>query len=98
MDIDFTYTRAMRSADKLDRLAKKLDRVASNSLENCESSLMSSWESENMQMFCRKSQRLRDKISREASDVLKVAETIRRVATEMKIAEERARSIAGVNG
>ncbi len=96
MNIDFAYEKAMTSADEIERLAKQLEQSASDNLEGVMGEMRSVWESENADAFCEKSRQLQTKLNKTASDLCKVAVSIRDIAHKMRAAELSAENIARV--
>lgn len=92
--IIFNYERAMKQADKLDSIAKEVDRLANTSLPNTLGLLRTAWLSDNSPQFCSKVEKVREDIHGEASDIRKAAQSIRTIANAIKKAELSALAIA----
>lgn len=93
-EILFNYRQAIRQADKLDDLAKKLERLANEKMGDTIGQLKSSWQSDNSPQYYSKAGKVQEEIKTTAGNVKKIADAIRTTAEAVKDAELRAREIA----
>lgn len=93
-EIRIDFEQALRQADKLDEIARKLDRISKNSMENSMQTLSSAWKGANAAAFLRKEDHLQQDISKTARNVRDIADDIRTIARQIYDAEMRAWWIA----
>jgi uncharacterized protein YukE len=93
-EILFNYRQAIRQADKLDEVAKKLEKLQADKLGNTIGTLKNAWRSDNSQQYYNKAARVQDEIRVTAGNVKQIARAIRTTAEAVKQAELRALEIA----
>lgn len=93
-EILFNYRQAIRQADRLDDIAKKLSRLTSNQMNSTIGTLKSAWKSDNSPQYYSKMSKVQEDIKDDASDLKKIAQAIRDTAEQIKQAELRALEIA----
>mgnify|MGYP003292541133 CR=1 FL=1 len=92
--IEFDFQQAIKRAEELEDIAADMRKLADEELETSLQSLSVAWKGEAANAYLNKGTRLRDKILKSASDLIKTASTIRRVAKRTYDAEKRAYQIA----
>lgn len=93
-EILFNYTQAMKQAERLDEVAQKLNRLASDKMANTTYSLKTAWQSDNSPQYFRKMELVQDRIKENYVNIQKVAQSIRTTAENMKRAELKALEIS----
>lgn len=93
-EILFDYSQAIKQASKLDEIARKLDRLASDKMENTVGSLRSAWQSDSSQQYYNKVGKVQGDMRATAGKIKTIAQSIRTTADAVKRAEQRALEIA----
>lgn len=93
-EIRIDFQQAMRQADRLDEIAKKLERVSKNSMEDSMQNLSSAWKGNNASAFLRKEEHLQKDIYVTAGNIREIADDIRQIAGRIYEAEMAAWRIA----
>lgn len=93
-EIVFNYRQALRQADKLDEIARKIEKLAAEKIDNTTGNLKSVWKSDNSSQYCGKVVEVQRGIRWNAASIRKVANSIRETAENIKRAELRALEIA----
>ncbi|MCD7716110.1 MAG: WXG100 family type VII secretion target [Lachnospiraceae bacterium] len=88
IQIDFSKTK--KQADNLESLAKQLETLAGNSLENSLVSINVSWSGESAQEYLNKGRQLEEQIKKSASSLRSIAQVIRQTAQTTYEAERLA--------
>lgn len=95
-EIIFNYNQAIKQANKLDRLADKIEKLSSEKLETTVGHLKTAWQSDNSIQYYRKVGKVQSDITKTAKDIKKIADSIRTTAEAVKSAELKALEIAQV--
>lgn len=90
--IDFTKTQ--KQADTLETLAKQLETLAGDSLENSLVSINASWSGESAQEYLNKGRQLEEQIKKSAANLRSIAQVIRQTAQATYEAERLALVLA----
>ena len=93
-EILFNYAQAMKQADRLDDVARRIERLATDKMESTTGALKSAWQSDSSPQYIRKMGTVQDEIKGNARNIKKVAQRIRTTAEGIKRAELRALEIA----
>lgn len=96
MAIVFEYITTMRQADKLDELAQKLKNIANDDLEEILMEVDRGWKGENARKFLDKGDRMRNKVLTSSQNLKNIADTMRKMANNIKESEERAARLASM--
>ena len=96
--IEFDYDRAISQANRLENVAEDMKRLANSSVNNSLQEINASWTGENATAYIQKGYRLQEQISKTASELMIISESIRRVAERIKRAEDHAKSVVGHGG
>lgn len=93
-EIEMDFANAKKQADELDGVAKNIEKMISNEYEPCMSSISANWKGDNAEAYVLKGNKLKEKIAKTATNLRKVAETIRTIAKNTYEAEKVAYEIA----
>ena len=96
--INLDYQKAIRQADELDAVARDLDSLANNDFQGCLRNVSANWKGENSQAYIRKGNKLKSDINKSATQLRRVASTIRVIARNTRQADINARNIALLSG
>lgn len=91
--IQFEYERAIRQAERLEQLAQSIQSGVATDLEATMDELQIGWRGETATEYITKGFELKNKIERVSNDLVKAADTIRRVAKRIRDAELAALAI-----
>ncbi len=91
--IQMDFKKAMEAAEKLRSIARRMDDNASD-LAGTMTSINSSWDGENSELYLAKGQKVQGNISTTASGIRKVADAVERIAIRTRDAEIAAINIA----
>ncbi len=93
-EIYMDYNAAIRQAERLESIARKVRSMGQESMSSTFNSIRASWTGENSEAFLDKGNVLKSKVLRVADDVAKTARVIREIAERTKNAELEAIRIA----
>lgn len=93
-EILFNYAQAMKQADQLDDVARKIGRLATDKMESTTGALKAAWQSDCSPQYIQKMGAVQDEIKGSASSIRKVAQSIRTTAERIRRAELRALEVA----
>ncbi len=93
-DINFTYERAIRQAERLEALSARLQRASGQDMERMLDALQRAWRSESTPAYLRKGEKVEAQIQTLSKELKKTARAIRDIAEELRAAELEARRIA----
>ncbi len=93
-EILFNYRQAIKQAEKLEQLSKRLNSVADRSMEPAIATLRSAWRSDHSEQYYSKAGIAKDNINKSAANLNTIAASIRRVAKAVRDAELRALEVA----
>lgn len=93
-EIYFNYNRAMEQANRLDDIGRQLDKQSDNKMEEILNNVRSAWESDNSAQYVKKGQKVQNDIKTTADNLHRIAETIRKIANQIREAELEAWRIA----
>ena len=94
MAILFDYDATMRQAQTLEELAGKIKNIADNDLEEILSGINQGWQFENATKFLQKGDAMKGKVRISGEDLQNIANTMRKMAENIKTAEEQAAAVA----
>lgn len=92
--IQMDFQKAKDQADKLERIARDLNRVADNDMSGCMRDVSANWKGENAKLYVNKGYVVAENIRTIASGLMRAAATVRTIAQETYNAERRALEIA----
>lgn len=93
-EIEMNFAKAKRQADDLDNVARKIENMLNNEYEPCMNGISANWKGENANAYIKKGNALKTKIEKSASNLKKVANTIRVIAKNTYDAEKAAYELA----
>lgn len=93
-EILFNYRQAIKQADRLEEIAKKVEKLATNNMSNSLGNLRMAWKSDSSSQYFNKMSKVQGDIKKDAQNLRKVAQSIRKTAESVKTAELRALEIA----
>ena len=93
-EIYFNYNQAINQARRLEDIARNVERLSNNDMNNTVSEIQTAWQSDSSRAYISKAQRVQGNIVKDAAKVRKVASTIRDTAERIKNAELAALEIA----
>ncbi len=93
-EIYFQYNSAVRQAQKLDEIARKLEKLSTDKMNSTLRSLKAAWQSDNSAQYYQKAGKAQEDVKETASQIRKIADGIRTTAEAVKNAELRALEIA----
>ncbi|MCI8515291.1 MAG: hypothetical protein HFG75_00155 [Hungatella sp.] len=93
-EILFNYKQAIRQAEKLESIGRKLEQLAKDRLADTIGQLKSVWQSDSSPEYYSKAGKVQEEIGTTAASVKKIAQAIRTTAEAVKEAELRALEIA----
>ena len=93
-EIRMKFKAAMAMADRLQELAGKMRNLADERCYGTLRNISNSWKGENADAYLRKGEKVKEKMSRTASDLDNAAGTVRTIARNTYAAEMRAWEIA----
>lgn len=92
--IEFDFRQALGQADKIERIAEKLERLSSTEFGNTMQDLSVGWKGENASQYLLKGDRLQKKMNKSVGELYSVATDIRKIARRIHDAEMAALAIA----
>lgn len=92
--IKMDYNHAMAEADKLERIAKKMDQLMQNNFKNCMERIASDWRSESSTKYKNKGNKVIGNVGTLSKDLKKTAQTVRKIAKNTYQAEKHALELA----
>lgn len=92
--IQMNFQRAKSQADKLERIARDLSRVADNDMSGCMRDVSANWKGENAKIYVNKGYAVAENIRSIASGLNQAAATVRTIAQNTYNAERRALELA----
>ena len=92
--IRLEFGQAIRQANKLEEIASKIDRIASNDLTDCMRRVANDWKSESSTSFQKKGQQVTANLKCIAKEYKKAADVVRRIANNTYNAEMTALELA----
>lgn len=93
-EVLFNYNQAMAQARRLDTLAKQVELLSRNKIEDTKSRLRVAWQSDNSSAYLGKVEIVQNSIYDSAKKIRNIAQGIRTIAESVKAAELRAIEIA----
>ena len=93
-EILFNYRQAIRQAEKLEEVAKKLNKLGTDKMGNSIGTLKSAWQSDNSGAYYSKAIKVQGEIQTTAKNIRQIAQAIRSTAEAVRNAELRALEIA----
>lgn len=93
-EILFNYQQSIQQADRLEDIARTVDRLANNRMGETIDGLRAGWQSDSSPRFYNKIGQVQRDIRAHAENIRRVAKSIRTIAEEIKRAELRALEIA----
>ena len=92
--INMNYQKMLKQAEKLEKAADLLKKAAGNHLESGLTNLSSAWRSDTANGFLSKGDSIQDKLLKEANEVSREAEALRKIAKNIYEAEKQALLLA----
>ena len=93
-EIYFNYDQAIRQANDLDAVAKKLHNAANKDMDKILNDINRAWKSDSTPQYLNKGKKLEQDITTSARNLEKIADAIRTIAKTVRDAELRAWRIA----
>lgn len=93
-EILFNYDQAKKQAAKLDKIAKQLETLSSNKMNDTLGILKNAWQSDSSSQYYGKVGKVQDDIKTTANKIRKIANAVRTTAEAVKKSEMRALEIA----
>ena len=93
-DINFNYDRAIRQAERLEVLSRRLKKAANEDMERILSAVNRAWKSASAPNYLRKGETVEADLAAMAEDLKKTALKIRTIAEQVREADMEARRIA----
>lgn len=93
-EIIFDYKQAIKQAERLEEIARKLRTLSVDKIENSMGTLKAVWQSDNSHQYYSKVSKVQEDINGTSEYVKKIANSIRTTAEAVKEAELRALEIA----
>lgn len=93
-EIEMNFRAAKEQARRLDDIASRLGRISRNDYTNALQQVSNAWQGDNANIYLQKSNGLIGKMNATASDLERIASTIRQIAQNIYDAEMRAWEIA----
>lgn len=91
--IEFEYNQALSQANRLEEIAHNMRTLSQSDIENAIENLRSGWQGDAATLFAEKGYQLSQKGVSVASDLEKAAQSIRRIAKQIRNAEMAALAI-----
>lgn len=88
--IQMDYQNALRQADRLERVAEKIDRLTDSQWQSCMDHIAAGWKSESAASFVNKGNITGGNIKKQAGNLKKTASVIRQIARNAYEAEREA--------
>lgn len=92
--IKMDYSHAMAEADKLEKIAKKMDQLMQNNFKNCMTRINSDWKGEAATKYKNKGNKVISNVGTLSKDLKKTAQTVRKIAKNTYQAEKHALELA----
>lgn len=92
--IRMDFAKAENQAEKLDQIAKNLEKLANDRMGSCLQGISSNWKGENANAFRRKGDQVGDNLRKLVKNLQKSAATIREIAKKTYDAEKRVYELA----
>lgn len=92
--IYFQYNSAVRQAEKLDQIVRKLEKLSNDRMDGTLRSLKNAWQSDSSPQYYQKAGQAQEDIRQTAEQLRKIADGIRTIAEAVKNSELRALEIA----
>lgn len=93
-EILFNYRQAIRQAEKLEQLSKKLKQVSDRDMDSAVGTLKNAWQSDNSGRYFSKAEKVMGDILTSAENLSSISAAIRQIAKTVRDAELRALEIA----
>lgn len=93
-DIVLDIKAAGQKAQELENLASQLEKISNTELDEILVNIQSSWKGDNATEFVKKGTQLAGKINTSASQLRRIAETIRTIAKNLQDADSQAAAAA----
>lgn len=93
-EIIFNYRQAIKQAEKLERIASKLDKLGKDKMGSTIGTLKTAWQSDSSPQYYGKAAAVQNEVIVTAKNVRQIASAIRTTAEAIKQAELRALEIA----
>ena len=92
--IKMDYNHAIKEADKLERIAKKMDHLMQKDLKNCMARIAADWKGEASTKYRNKSNRVINNVETLSKELKNTAQTVRTIAKNTYQAEKHALELA----
>ena len=94
IQIRLDFEHAIRQANKLDEIAGKIQKIASNNLDECNKRIAGAWKGDSAVVFQKKGQQVANNLEKLAKEYKNTANAIRKIATNTYQAEQAALELA----
>lgn len=92
--INMEFAKAKKQAEKLDDIARDIEKAANDQLGNALSGINNAWKSDTAGAYLQKGQKVQEQLLKRAKELRKVASTIREISKNTYDAEMNAYRIA----
>ncbi|MCI8785327.1 MAG: hypothetical protein HFI84_01560 [Eubacterium sp.] len=92
--IQMDFQKAKTQANKLEKIARDINRIANNEIPSCMRTVSSNWKGDNARAYVNKGQRAEENLSSIAGSLNQTANTIRIIAQNTYNAEKEALDLA----
>ena len=92
--IKMDYNHAIKEADKLERIAKKMDQLMQKDFKNCMTRIATDWKGETSTKYRNKSNKVVRNVEALSKDLKITAQTVRKIARNTYQAEKHALELA----
>lgn len=94
--ITMDYRETMRRAEELEQLARRIKRKANGEYREAQRALAGVWSGEAAEAYLKKTNRIRDKLLRNAEELDRTADVLKRAATRLYRAEMLCTALPGI--
>ncbi len=88
--IEVDFNKAKAQASQLEEIARGIDNMAKNDMENCMAGVSANWKGDSAALYIKKGRQLEEEMKKSAAELRKIASTIRKVAQNTYYAERKA--------
>lgn len=92
--IKMDYNDAMAQAEKLEKIAKKMDTLMQKDFRNCMSRIRSEWNGDNSVRYTNKGNKVINNVEIISKELRKTAQTVRKIAQNTYYAEKKSLELA----
>ncbi|MGN0290471.1 MAG: WXG100 family type VII secretion target [Lachnospiraceae bacterium] len=92
--IKMDFNKAKNQADQLENIAKNIQSLANNKLEDCLNGVKANWKGDNANSYVKKGVKVENNLKSVADSLMKVSSTMRQMADNTYKAEKEALELA----